>query len=49
MGILTDKFIGLDSYGVPVTVNYRGDDTYKTRFGAMLSIITLTLLTIFAI
>ena len=28
-----------DSYGVPITVNYRGNDSYKTAFGAILSII----------
>ena len=49
MGFLTDKFVGLDSYGTPVTVNYRGDDTYKTRTGALLSIITGSLLLIFGI
>ena len=27
-----------DSYGVPITVNYRGNDTYRTAFGAILSI-----------
>ena len=34
---------------MPVTVNYRGDSEYKTRFGAMLSLISFVLLTAFAI
>ena len=41
---LHDKFVGLDSYGVPVTVNYRGSDTYRTRCGAFLSLISLVIL-----
>ena len=47
MGKLTDKFIGLDQYGEPITLNYRGDSTYKTRFGATLSLITIFLLIVF--
>ena len=49
MQTLNEKFIGLDTYGVPVTVNYRGDDTYKTRFGALLSLLSYFLLISFAI
>ena len=49
MQTLDEKFIGLDTYGVPVSVNYRGDDTYKTRFGALLSLISYFLLISFAI
>ena len=47
MGKLTDKFIGLDYYGEQVSLNYRGDQYYKTRFGATLSLITIFLLIVF--
>ena len=49
MGYLKDKFIGLDMFGVPVTVNYRGESSYNTRFGAFLSLISWFLLIAFAI
>ena len=47
MGRLTDKFIGLDQYGEQVSLNYRGEGTYKTRCGASLSLITIFLLLVF--
>ena len=40
---LDDKFVSLDSYGVPISVKYRGYDTYRTRCGAFLSLISLIL------
>ena len=49
MQTLDEKFIGLDTYGVPVTVNYRGEDTYKTRFGALLSLLSYFLIISFAV
>ena len=48
MQTLRDKFIGLDAYGENVSVNYRGESFYKTRFGASLSLVTLLLLLVFA-
>jgi len=33
-----------DSFGIPITVNYKGEDTYKTFFGALCSIIVLILM-----
>ena len=35
---LDETFISIDRFGVPVTVNYRGFKTYKTRCGACCSI-----------
>lgn len=49
MQTLDDKFINLDNYGVPIGVNYRGNDTYKTRFGALLSLFSIVLLVAFGI
>ena len=31
-------FVSLDSFGEPVTLNYRGSSTFKTAIGAFLSI-----------
>ena len=42
-----EKFIGIDWYGEQVALNYRGDQQYKTRFGAALSLITICLLIVF--
>ena len=33
-----------DIYGVPITVLYKGSDVYKTRMGAMCTILTYALL-----
>ena len=41
--------MGWDHYGVPIGVNYRGNDSYKTRLGALLSIICNLLVLQFAI
>ena len=53
MQTLDEKFVSIDRFGVPVTVNYRGFKTYKTRCGACCSmgyylIITVVALTLFA-
>lgn len=39
MGILK-KFKSIDMYGMPVGVNYRGSDTYKTKLGALGTLLT---------
>ena len=39
-GWLVDK----DIYGHPVTVNYQGSDTFKTKLGALVSLCTFTLI-----
>ena len=49
MQAIDDKFISLDSFGVPIGVNYRGNDAYKTRLGAFFSIITFVLMFTFAV
>ena len=49
MNYIDDKFIGLDMYGTPISVNYRGESSYNTRFGALLSLISWFLLIAFAI
>ena len=38
MGSFSDFFLSKDRFGEPVTVNFDGDNTYKTVFGALLSI-----------
>ena len=38
MQTLDEKFVSIDRFGVPVSVNYRGFKTYKTRCGACCSI-----------
>lgn len=51
MGKLQDIIISFDIFGHPVGVNYRGEDTFKTRFGAfctlavyILTVVNLTTL-----
>ena len=44
----TQKYItGYDQFGVPITVNYKGDDTYKTFFGAICTICVIILMLMF--
>lgn len=33
----------LDIYGVPIGVNYKGESTYKTKVGALMSLFTVGL------
>ena len=33
-----------DIYGLPITVNYKGSDVYKTRMGATCTLLTYALL-----
>ena len=35
---LMDTFTGLDIFGHPITVFFKGKDVYRTRLGALLSI-----------
>merc|ERR1712151_1190869 len=49
MQAIDDKFIGLDTHGVPITVNYRGSDMYKTRMGSVFSLIAYFLILFFAL
>ena len=38
MFTLVNKFISLDSFGEAVTVNFKGERTYKTSIGALCTI-----------
>ena len=40
------KLTGIDQYGHPIGVHYKGSDTYKTILGSLCSIATLVLITI---
>ena len=31
-----------DTYGKPITVNFKGEDTFKTNVGGLLSLILMT-------
>ena len=33
----------LDIYGQPIRVNYKGESSYKTKVGALMSLLTITL------
>lgn len=46
-GELLEQFlVDQDIFGHPITVNYRGSDTYKTRLGAFCTLATLVLVLI---
>ena len=40
---------GLDRYGQPVTVNYQGEDTYKTKTGGILTILVYALVATYTV
>ena len=42
-GKFLEKF---DIYGYPISLQYRGGETYRTAFGGVLTVITLTLICI---
>ena len=37
------KVTGLDVYGVPVSWNFSGDDTFKSLYGAIVSVFVITI------
>ena len=43
MGKFSDFFLSLDIFGHPVTVNYKGEDKFKTRLGALFTIALVVL------
>ena len=49
MNRISNFIRGFDSYGEPINVNYRGSNSYQTLLGGFLSIMVLTLVTLFTI
>ena len=41
-----ELFEDSDIFGLPVNLNYRGRDTFKTKLGAMCSLLTYVLISI---
>jgi hypothetical protein len=41
---LMDFLVDLDFYGQPITINYKGSDSYKTKFGSFCSLCTYALI-----
>ena len=39
MGVLLSRLRSLDSFGEPVSLNYKGDSAYKTLPGAFLTLV----------
>ena len=48
-GFLNNKIKGFDSYGVPVSLNFRGEDTFKTTIGGIVSIFAFILISLYSI
>ena len=46
MGRLEKMLVDLDMYGHTIGVTYQGSDSYKTRIGALITLITYVLMTI---
>lgn len=47
MGSILNMVKSLDSFGVPVGLNYKGDSSFKTMPGALLSFVLLGFLLFF--
>ena len=45
---LLNKFKSFDIYGHPIGVNYRGDGTFTTFFGSIMTLFTVVLVLTFA-
>ena len=43
-GKIDSLFKSIDIFGHPISVNYRGEDTFKTRLGAFFTIVVYTLM-----
>lgn len=41
-----ERFVNLDIYGRVIGVHYKGNDAYKTKLGALVSVATKVLMTI---
>ena len=39
-----EKFVAWDEFGYPITLNYKGDDTFKTTPGTIITLIINTFL-----
>ena len=48
MQSVRNHIVSLDSFGEPISVNYKGDTSYKTCLGALATIALKTFLLIFA-
>ena len=48
MHTILQKFKSLDGFGEQVTVNYRGENTYQTVPGAVLTLMTFMLVTAYS-
>ena len=43
-GKIEDFLVGQDAYGQAVSINYRGSDSFKTRLGALCTLITTVMM-----
>ena len=41
---LEEMFKNWDVFGHPITINYKGSGTYKTKLGALITLVTYTVL-----
>ena len=39
-------FVGLDTFGRPLSVNYKGSDTYQTKLGAVFTVVSYALMAV---
>ena len=46
---MAEKFRGLDIYGHRVTLHYKGEDSYKTYFGALCTIISSAIMLLYCV
>ena len=49
MSGIAEKLRGLDSFGSPVSVGYRGSSVYKTLFGSLFSILIATFMLVYVV
>ena len=45
---LRDFFVSFDSFGEPISINYKGETSYKTGVGALFSLVIKSFLLIYA-
>ena len=43
-GKIEDFLVGQDAYGQAVSINYRGSDSFKTKLGALCTLITTVIM-----
>ena len=49
MGKICDFFVSQDAFGEPVSLNYKGETSYKTGWGAFVTVLIQSFMLVFTV